>query len=67
MNINITSSVKMGKDYDVYTQPSPWPSKRERVTGCRELAGCQFRKISKLGLAGRPSRIRNNQHGSVFS
>jgi hypothetical protein len=40
----------------VSNQPSPWPSKRG--TGCRELAGCQLRKISELGRAGRPSKIR---------
>jgi hypothetical protein len=39
-------------------QPSPWSSKRGRVTGCRELAGCQLRKISELGRARRPSEIR---------
>jgi hypothetical protein len=58
---------------NVCDQPSPWPSKRGRVTGCHELAGCQFRKISELGRAGRPSKIRNNfmrmsyvgQHGGT--
>jgi hypothetical protein len=58
---------------NVCDQPSPWPSKRGRVTGCHELVGCQFRKISELGRAGRPSKIRNNfmrmsyvgQHGGT--